>query len=266
MPRSQRTTGRGGGAAGDGEEGGERVPLFMGNSRDLNPQDLRSWARRTGLHFSAAAAAPQHPPPPERRWEPYPDKEDDLDPSPPLDVELGSSPHVANALLAMASSRSSLHVVAPDSYSLLAPDSMGEELALDSEMATVSMAPKLVVEDSECVEVVPDSLESLASDATAEELAPDSVADGDITPKLCSRCNTIHGINDNEGCRLARRLASRCGRCGLVHKDYDLTTWIIYDMDTFDCKIFIPDLEKLQMKGNTIIVPEHVLKKMDQDA
>jgi hypothetical protein len=102
------------------------------------------------------------------------------------------------------------------------------------------------VADSECVEVVPDSLESLlAPDATTEELVPNSVADDNITPKLCSRCNTIHDVNGNEGCRLARRLASRCGRCVLVHKDYDLNTWIICDMETFDCKIFIPDVEKL---------------------
>jgi hypothetical protein len=36
-------------------------------------------------------------------------------------------------------------------------------------------------------------------------------------------------------------------------------------MDTFDCKIFIPDVEKLQMDGNTIIVPEHVSKKMEEN-
>jgi nucleobase transporter 1/2 len=82
----------------------------MGNNRDLNPRDLRSWARRTGFHSSAffsgesnsssaAAAAPQapppppppatsrRPPPPERRRDPYPDTEDDLDPAPPLDLE-----------------------------------------------------------------------------------------------------------------------------------------------------------------------------------
>jgi hypothetical protein len=216
--------------------------------------------RNLGRH-----TASQPPPPPARRWEPYPDTKDDPNPALPLDVELSSSPHVANALLAMASSRSSPHTVAPDSYSLLASDSMGEELALDSKMAPASMAPKLVVVDSECIEVVSDSLESLlAPDATMEELAPNSVADDNITPKLCSCCNTIHDVNDNEGCRLVRRLASRCGRCGLVHKDYDLTTWIICDMETFDCKIFIPDVEKLQMKGSTIIVPEHVLKKMEE--
>jgi hypothetical protein len=115
--------------------------------------------------------------------------------------------------------------------------------------------------------VVPDSLEmeALAPDSMAEELAQDSVADGNITSKLCSRCNTIHGINDNEGCRLARRLASKCSHYSLVHKDYDLTTWIIYDMVTFDCKTFIPDVEKLQKEGNTIIVLEHVLKKIEEN-
>jgi nucleobase transporter 1/2 len=59
---SQRTTGRSGGAARDGEEGGKRVPPFMANNHDLNPRDLRSWACRTGLHFSAAATACDNPP------------------------------------------------------------------------------------------------------------------------------------------------------------------------------------------------------------
>ncbi|CAN6218855.1 unnamed protein product [Urochloa humidicola] len=113
MPSSRRTTGRGGGA-GDGGEEGERVPPFMGNNRDHNPRELRSWARRTGFHSSAffsgesnsslaSNAVPQPPPPPppatsrrppprpppERQRDPYPDAEDDLDPAPPLDLERG---------------------------------------------------------------------------------------------------------------------------------------------------------------------------------
>jgi excinuclease UvrABC ATPase subunit len=36
-------------------------------------------------------------------------------------------------------------------------------------------------------------------------------------------------------------------------------------MVTFDCKTFIPDVEKLQMEGNTIIVLEHVLKKIEEN-
>ncbi|CAL5086652.1 unnamed protein product [Urochloa decumbens] len=118
MPSSRRTTGRGGGGGGgeggDGGEEGERVPRFMGNNRDHNPRELRSWARRTGFHSSAffsgesnsslaSNAVPQPPPAPppatsrrppprpapERQRDPYPDTEDDLDPAPPLDLERG---------------------------------------------------------------------------------------------------------------------------------------------------------------------------------
>ncbi|RLM84660.1 uncharacterized protein C2845_PM04G25000 [Panicum miliaceum] len=111
MPSSRRTTGRGGAGAGDagGGDAGD-VPPFMGNNRDHNPRELRSWARRTGFHSSAffsgesnsSAAAPQPPPPhppatsrrpaPERRRDPYPDTEDDLEPAPPLDLERGPAP------------------------------------------------------------------------------------------------------------------------------------------------------------------------------
>nr|CAB3457982.1 unnamed protein product [Digitaria exilis] len=115
MPSSRRTTGRGGGA-GDGGDGGEEgVPRFMGNNRDHNPRELRSWARRTGFHSSAffsgesnaSSAAPQPPPPPPpatsrrppraapapvRQRGPDPDTEDDLDPAPPLDLERGPAP------------------------------------------------------------------------------------------------------------------------------------------------------------------------------
>jgi solute carrier family 23 (nucleobase transporter), member 1 len=110
MPSSRRTTGRGGagaGGAGAGDAGGgdgDRVPRFMGNNRDHNPRELRSWARRTGFHPSAffsgesnssfassAALQPPPPPPPaSSRRPPRPpperdpdlDAEDDLDPAP----------------------------------------------------------------------------------------------------------------------------------------------------------------------------------------
>ncbi|KAG2637027.1 nucleobase-ascorbate transporter 11-like isoform X2 [Panicum virgatum] len=112
MPSSRRTTGRGGaggGGAGAGDAGGADagdVPPFMGNNRDHNPRELRSWARRTGFHSSAffsgesnsSAAAPPPPPAtsrrpaPERRRDPHPDTQDDLEPAPPLDLERGPAP------------------------------------------------------------------------------------------------------------------------------------------------------------------------------
>jgi len=79
-------------------------------------------------------------------------------------------------------------------------------------------------------------------------------------PSLCVGCGMTHDDNDDEGCRLA----SRCARCGLVHCDYDLAARITDDMENFDCEIYIPDVKKLQMDGYTILVPENVLKKLEE--
>jgi hypothetical protein len=35
-------------------------------------------------------------------------------------------------------------------------------------------------------------------------------------------------------------------------------------MEKFDCEIYIPDVDKLQMNGNTIILPEEVGKKLEE--
>ena len=35
-------------------------------------------------------------------------------------------------------------------------------------------------------------------------------------------------------------------------------------MVKFDCEMYIPDVEKLEMNGETIILPEHVQKKLDE--
>ncbi|KAL6862193.1 hypothetical protein ACP4OV_016842 [Aristida adscensionis] len=116
MRSSRRTAGRGGGGGGGGgggagegggDGGGDRVPPFMGNNRDHNPRELRSWARRTGFFSGesnssfASSAAPPPPPPaappaascrpprPPLGRDPDPEAEDDLDPAPPLDLERG---------------------------------------------------------------------------------------------------------------------------------------------------------------------------------
>ncbi|KAG2564708.1 hypothetical protein PVAP13_7NG043300, partial [Panicum virgatum] len=117
-----------------------------------------------------------------------------------------------------------------------------------------------LVEDSmeAPAEVAPDSMEALDS-----TIVPDSVLPKD-QPSLCVRCNTTHGDSDEEGCHLARCLASRCARCGLVHRDYDLAAKIMGDMEKFDCEVFIPDVNELQMDGDTILVPDHVLIKLDK--
>ena len=49
-----------------------------------------------------------------------------------------------------------------------------------------------------------------------------------------------------------------------VHRDYDLTAWILGGIEKFDCELYIPDVEKLQMDGDTILLPKHVIKKLDE--
>jgi hypothetical protein len=79
------------------------------------------------------------------------------------------------------------------------------------------------------------------------------------------RCNTFHGGGVfREACYQALRNARRCGRYGLLHEDYDMTSWILYDLDKFDCELIIPDVEKLAMRGDTIIVPEQIVKKLEE--
>ena len=35
-------------------------------------------------------------------------------------------------------------------------------------------------------------------------------------------------------------------------------------MDKFDCEFFIPDVEKLEMRSETIILPEQVVKMLEE--
>jgi hypothetical protein len=70
-----------------------------------------------------------------------------------------------------------------------------------------------------------------------------------VPDSLPLRHDRTHDINDDEACRLARRIASMCAHCGLIHEDYDYTAMILDGLDRFDCEIYIPDIEKLQMDG-----------------
>ena len=38
---------------------------------------------------------------------------------------------------------------------------------------------------------------------------------------------------------------------------------ILHDLDKFDCQIYIPDVDKLVMNGNNIMVPDHIMKTLD---
>jgi len=102
-----------------------------------------------------------------------------------------------------------------------------------------------------------------AMEMTSESFVPYSLLP-ESKPSICVRCGTTHDDNDDEGYRLAHRLASRCARCGLVHRDYDLAARIMDHMENFDCEIYIPDVKKLQIDGYTILVPENILKKLEE--
>ncbi|PVH33584.1 hypothetical protein PAHAL_8G026100 [Panicum hallii] len=155
-----------------------------------------------------------------------------------------------------------------------APDSMDAVESTDTEeLAPDSMeAPEEDALDS--MEVALEALEELAASASLpESLAPEEIAVPESLPDFVPDSmepdsqgpyRTIHGDNDIVACRLARREASRCECCRLVHRDYDLVARILDDQDKFDCLIYIPDVDKLQMSGEIILVPEHVQNKLDE--
>ena len=148
---------------------------------------------------------------------------------------------------------------------------MDAEMALDSEMTmqSVEIAPNSVEFVLHSVEFVPHSVEVVAD--SVEEVpdsvmeVPDSIDDApDDEVVHCPHCSMFHaGGVFGEACYQARREARRCARCGLIHSDYDLISSIIYLIDPFDCEIFIPDVDKLEMNGNTILLPKHVQMKLD---
>lgn len=113
-----------------------------------------------------------------------------------------------------------------------------------------------------------DSVEGLESEMALDSVeVPDSI---EVVPESvevvqCPRCGTFHaGGVFGEACFQARRRARRCARCGLLHEDYDLIARFLHNMEKFDCELYIPDVEKLQMDGETILLPEHVIKKLDE--
>jgi len=52
--------------------------------------------------------------------------------------------------------------------------------------------------------------------------------------------------------------------CRRFDKDYDLTARIIDGFDKFDCELYIPNVDELQMDGETIILPDHVQQRVDE--
>ncbi|CAD6214851.1 unnamed protein product [Miscanthus lutarioriparius] len=148
--------------------------------------------------------------------------------------------------------------VAPDLDSVVeVPDSV----ALDNIEMTPQELPDPVAPDLDSVVEVPDSvaLDNVEPLDSVKEV-PDSVEEVQYP-----RCVTFHaGGVFGEACFQARRNARRCARCGLLHEDYDVPARFLYGVDKFDCEFFIPDVEKLEMHANTIILPEEIVKKLEE--
>jgi hypothetical protein len=75
---------------------------------------------------------------------------------------------------------------------------------------------------------------------------------------LCKRCSEVRAVKDFEECHHIHREQSRYTLCGLVHRDYDISTLIIDEFDSFNCDVYISIVDELQMNDNeTILLPEH---------
>ena len=144
------------------------------------------------------------------------------------------------------------------------------ELVADSvlEVAdSVELVPASVELVADSVEMVPASVELVAdsvqevADSVGIKEAPD---DDKVVVVHCPRCGTFHaGGVFGEECYQARREARRCARCGLLHEDYDLTVKL-HNMEKFDCEIFIPGVDKLVMRGDSIFLTDDVMNKLDE--
>lgn len=153
----------------------------------------------------------------------------------------------------------------PDSFTLelqeLAPDSMDapeSELMLDSFTPDLQELAPDSVEAPES-ELVPDSFApELQELAPESEMVPDSLLPGAF---VCGHCHLVH--EDRQAWDRAHSRFWPCSRCGLVHMEYMLGA-MLYGLDEFDCKVFIPDLNNVVMHGNSIELPAHVLKMLDE--
>jgi hypothetical protein len=101
-------------------------------------------------------------------------------------------------------------------------------------------------------------------DDVMKVVVPDSASEEDEIC-VCKHCGEVHDVKDNEKCHRIHREQSRCHRCGLIHKDYDISALIIDGFDNFDCEVYIPKVEELELDDNdTISLPEHVQKRVDE--
>jgi hypothetical protein len=129
-----------------------------------------------------------------------------------------------------------------------------------SAMLELSTDSKMEVAPESEMEVVPDSM----MPDYKMELAPES----EMVPKclppgafICGRCHLVH--EDREAWNRVHSRFWPCSRCHLKHADY-----IFFAMRRgfieFDCKLFIPNLDNVVFDGNTLVLPPHVLKMIDE--
>jgi len=114
-------------------------------------------------------------------------------------------------------------VIAPDSFAL---ESVAVDLLVEQQ--------DTVAPESESIEIVPDSV------APESEHAPDSLPPGAF---VCGRCGLVH--ENREAWDRAHSVFWPCSRCGLVHFEWMLLA-MFYGFKEFDCKVFMPDLDKVQ--------------------
>lgn len=143
----------------------------------------------------------------------------------------------------------------PDSMEAAAEDSLLPEDSMEALRS--SILPDAMQIKSE--ELWPNSMDAHAQEpAPDSEMVPDSLPPGSF---VCARCHLIHA--DREAWNRAHSKFWPCSRCGLVHEEYRISA-MVYGLDEFDCSVFIPDLDELEMDGKTIVLPARVLKMLDE--
>ena len=75
--------------------------------------------------------------------------------------------------------------------------------------------------------------------------------------KEVTAAKSNHVTIDREEWRRRRGIGVPCSRCGLIHEEYRLTSWI-YGFKEFDCKVIFPNIDDLKMDGTTILLPAHI--------
>nr|XP_034572900.1 uncharacterized protein LOC117837393 [Setaria viridis] len=95
------------------------------------------------------------------------------------------------------------------------------------------------------------------------ELVPESFTPDELAPKSQEPKEVITPDSEMVPDSLPPS-AFICSRCGLVHVEYRLGAMIYTGLDEFDCNLFIPDLDNVVMDGDTIVLPAHELKMLDE--